>query len=204
MPKARRIRVTLERVEGRTAWIIRADGESVGMLEAELVASTVHLSLVVAEEWRRRGIAKAAVGQFLGLGVWGDATTLRLAVDVGDPAGAGLARATGFSLTSQDAAGRSVWERPTPRPRVERDDPRRFLRADGRIDRYPVNAAERRALLEWVVVRILSPGEVLPEAALNERLSEYTDDVAALRRHLVDHDLVERTRSGSEYALAED
>jgi hypothetical protein len=42
---------------------------------------------------------------------------------------------------------------------------------------------------------------VLSEKELNERLEPFSSDVAVLRRHLVDHGLVERTRSGSEYAL---
>lgn len=78
--------------------------------------------------------------------------------------------------------------------------PQRFLDGDGRIDRYPQRAGERGELLAWVAARAVQPGEVLAEAEVNERLAEFTDDVAVLRRHLVDHGLLERTRSGSEYA----
>lgn len=84
------------------------------------------------------------------------------------------------------------------RPKVEGVD--RFLRSDGRIDRYPSNHRERGALLRHVAERALRQGEVLDEKELGERLSAFTDDVAVLRRYLVDHDLLERTRSGSEYA----
>lgn len=84
-----------------------------------------------------------------------------------------------------------------PRP----TGPERFLDADGPIDRYPVRAAERRELLIWIAEHALRAGEVLDERALNERLARYADDVAALRRYLVDNDIVERTRSGSQYAL---
>lgn len=80
--------------------------------------------------------------------------------------------------------------------------PERFLRADGRIDRYPTGANERRALLDWVAVRVLQPDEVLTERELNDRLRAFADDVAALRRHLVDASILERTRSGSEYSRA--
>jgi hypothetical protein len=75
----------------------------------------------------------------------------------------------------------------------------RFLR-DGRIDRYPAAAGERRELLEWVVTEAFPEDEELDEPAVNERLERFTDDVAVLRRYLVDHELLERTPSGSTYA----
>lgn len=75
----------------------------------------------------------------------------------------------------------------------------RFLR-DGRIDQYPASAGERRELLEWVALESFAPGDELSEADVNERLSRFTDDVAVLRRYLVDHELLERTPSGSSYA----
>ncbi|QKJ21194.1 DUF2087 domain-containing protein [Microbacterium hominis] len=42
--------------------------------------------------------------------------------------------------------------------------------------------------------------DVLTERELDERLASVTDDVALIRRHLVDHRELERTRSGSEHA----
>ncbi|MEW2012895.1 MULTISPECIES: DUF2087 domain-containing protein [Microbacterium] len=80
----------------------------------------------------------------------------------------------------------------------------RYLSREGRLTGYPSNTDERRELLTLLAARILAPGEVLDERGINERLEAVTDDVAALRRHLVDHDLVERTRSGTEYALVVD
>lgn len=87
-----------------------------------------------------------------------------------------------------------------PVPRATGVD--RFLDGDGRIDRYPANADERRRLLEWVVERALPREVVLTEREVGERLEPYAPggDVAVLRRYLVDHELLERTRSGSEYA----
>lgn len=78
----------------------------------------------------------------------------------------------------------------------------RFLR-DGAIDTYPANQAERRELLEWVVGRAIRPGEVLDEREIGERLRPFHEDVAVLRRYLVDAGLLERTRSGTAYALPE-
>lgn len=77
----------------------------------------------------------------------------------------------------------------------------RFLSADGRIDRYPSGQSDREELLRWVAARVLSAGEVVGEREVTDRLARFSGDPAALRRHLVDSGLLERTRSGSEYAL---
>lgn len=79
----------------------------------------------------------------------------------------------------------------------------RFLTPDGRIRSYPANPGERAELLGLVAARTLAPGDVVSEAEFNERISFFTTDAAVLRRYLVDHGFVERTRSGSAYALVE-
>ncbi|MBB4071967.1 DUF2087 domain-containing protein [Canibacter oris] len=75
---------------------------------------------------------------------------------------------------------------------------------EGRIHRYPMNPAERRELLQWVARQVLKPGEVINEAEINHRLRQFDDDFPALRRYLIDFELVERTRTGTEYALVTD
>ncbi|MDT0180875.1 DUF2087 domain-containing protein [Microbacterium oleivorans] len=99
------------------------------------------------------------------------------------------------------AFARTLAETPAaPRPTgVER-----FLSPDGRLSGYPARAEERRRLLALIAGRILRPGEVVDEQTVNERLAAISDDVAVLRRYLVDHELVERTRSGTEYAVVAD
>lgn len=77
----------------------------------------------------------------------------------------------------------------------------RFLRKDGRIDRYPARQAPRRMLLEWVAGRVLAPGEALDERSFNARLAGFADDHVMLRRYLVDAGLVERAPDGSAYFL---
>ncbi|NUP58650.1 MAG: DUF2087 domain-containing protein [Pseudarthrobacter sp.] len=78
----------------------------------------------------------------------------------------------------------------------------RFLRL-GRIERYPANVAERRDLLARIAGEAIAPGERLSERQVNERLLNYTDDVVLLRRYMVDFGLLERTASGSSYALGQ-
>ncbi|WP_169582580.1 MULTISPECIES: DUF2087 domain-containing protein [Microbacterium] len=78
----------------------------------------------------------------------------------------------------------------------------RFLDRDGRIIRWPVRFDDLLELLQWVAARALEPSAAYTEAEINERLAAFTDDVALLRRHLVDAGVVARTPSGSEYRLA--
>jgi hypothetical protein len=74
----------------------------------------------------------------------------------------------------------------------------RFMRL-GRIERYPANLEERRALLVWIASEAIRPGEDLTERQVNERLLSYTDDVVLLRRYMIDFGVLERTPSGSSY-----
>ena len=101
------------------------------------------------------------------------------------------------ALEFDDAAVRALLaESPPAKP----SGPQRFLTADGRIDRYPAQQGDRDELLRWIADRAFRAGEVLTEKQTNERLEPFTGDVAVLRRYLVDAALLERTRSGSEYA----
>lgn len=121
-----------------------------------------------------------------------------------------LARLADIGLVIQRADGAWVFDEAFVRsilnenPPVRRTGVDRFLDKDGRIDRYPVQHGDRRELLAWVAGRAFSSGELLSEAEVNERLEPFAPrgDVAVLRRYLVDHELLERTASGSEYALA--
>lgn len=73
---------------------------------------------------------------------------------------------------------------------------------DGKqIRQYPSNLEERGQLLAKIAHEVFQPGEALSERKMNERLLPYSEDVAVLRRYLVDYDLVERRSDGSEYAL---
>lgn len=79
--------------------------------------------------------------------------------------------------------------------------PERFLTPDGRLMGYPSKTPDRLELLQLIGPRVLGPDEDVPEAAFNERLEQITDDVATLRRYLVDAEVVERRPDGSGYRL---
>jgi hypothetical protein len=82
----------------------------------------------------------------------------------------------------------------------KREGVERFL--DGqRIRQYPANLKERGELLAWVARTVFDSDEILTEREVNARLRHYSEDVAALRRYLVDYQLVERRADGTEYAL---
>jgi hypothetical protein len=75
------------------------------------------------------------------------------------------------------------------------DDRERVLRAfvrDGRLTAIPMRAGKRRVLLEEIV-QDFEPGRRYPEREVNEILSRWHPDVAALRRYLVDTCLLTRT-----------
>jgi hypothetical protein len=109
----------------------------------------------------------------------------------------------GSGLVADDDVDPEVFRRlleATATPKREGID--RFL--DGkRISQYPADLTTRAQLLAWVARDALAPGETLTEREVNERLLPYAEDVAVLRRHLVDLAFVERRPDGAEYALAE-
>lgn len=77
----------------------------------------------------------------------------------------------------------------------------RFIK-DGKLDRYPTHNEERREVLAWIAHRAIHPDEELSEAQLNERLKVFSRDYVTLRRYLVDFEILQRTPSGSSYALS--
>jgi hypothetical protein len=61
----------------------------------------------------------------------------------------------------------------------------------GRITQIPMRASQRAVLVEYLASRF-EPGVEYGEPEVNERLLEFHDDYAALRRYLVDADLLHR------------
>lgn len=77
----------------------------------------------------------------------------------------------------------------------------RFMDGD-RIVQFPSNLSDRVELLRNIAGRVLHGGEEISETEINSRLRRHSDDVAVLRRYLVDFGLVERNRDGTAYCLA--
>jgi hypothetical protein len=72
---------------------------------------------------------------------------------------------------------------------------RPFVR-DGRITALPAKRSVRMLLLDEVA-QAFEPGRRYDEAAVNEILKALSDDHAALRRYLVDEELMSRTPDGT-------
>jgi hypothetical protein len=90
----------------------------------------------------------------------------------------------------------------TPAP-VSDASARRFLvRGEDTIDRYPRRQDDRRMLLRWIAERTFTTDDEYTESEVNGMLSRYSDDVAVLRRHLVDVGLLERFPDGTGYRRA--
>ncbi|KRF30947.1 DUF2087 domain-containing protein [Yonghaparkia sp. Soil809] len=75
----------------------------------------------------------------------------------------------------------------------------RFVR-DGRIEHGPSGASDRAEVMAWAADRAVGVAELADEATVTERLAAIFEDPAALRRYLVDADLIEWRRDGSQYA----
>ena len=75
----------------------------------------------------------------------------------------------------------------------------RWLRADGRIDRWPTRAEDRLELLSWIAERLLGADEVLAEKPFTLKLFAFTTDPNTLRRALVDAGLIDRNPDGTDY-----
>ncbi|MEO3744317.1 DUF2087 domain-containing protein [Plantactinospora sp. B5E13] len=104
----------------------------------------------------------------------------------------------GRTVAVVDAFRAAVRARPSAPPDPAELDPdrataavlRTFVR-DGRISQLPAARGKRRLLLEHLVT-IFEPGVRYPEAEVNTLLRAWHDDHAALRRYLVDEDLLTR------------
>jgi hypothetical protein len=64
----------------------------------------------------------------------------------------------------------------------------------GRLNRLPARRKKRLVVLRWLADQF-RPAERYPETTINDILSRHGEDVATLRRYLVDEELMQR-RSG--------
>ncbi len=75
------------------------------------------------------------------------------------------------------------------------DDPvlDNFRDVAGRLVSIPVQRKKRLAILKWLV-EDFQPGRLYPETEVNRVISRRHPDFAALRRYLVDEELMQRRR----------
>ncbi len=73
-----------------------------------------------------------------------------------------------------------------------------FVDPDGRIRSFPSQEKKYLVLLRYVL-KAFEPGLRYPEKQVNFMLSRYHDDVAALRRSLVDYGMMAREGGGGKY-----
>ena len=93
-----------------------------------------------------------------------------------------------FRLATMSAA-------PSPEPHAA-DEEAKVLRScfrEGRLVRIPVKRAQRAIVLDRLAQEF-EPGARYPERQVNARLRRFHDDVAALRRYLVDEGLLDRDK----------
>jgi hypothetical protein len=104
----------------------------------------------------------------------------------------GLVLAARAVATREPRAGRDDGApQATPEEKVRRT----FLR-DGRLTRIPTQRSKRLVILDFLAQEF-EPGHRYPEREVNRRLRAYHEDVASLRRYLVDEGFLER--EGGEY-----
>jgi len=112
---------------------------------------------------------------------------------------AGLVHRDGHDLALRTErfgeAARSAAASAPPVPRLSADPAedavlRTFLR-DGRLVSIPAQHSKRRVVLEHLV-HVFEPGVRYPEREVNALLAAWHPDVAALRRYLVDEELLTR------------
>lgn len=73
-----------------------------------------------------------------------------------------------------------------------------FCEKNGRIRQFPAQQKKYEAILRYVV-QDFQPGTRYSEKHVNEILSRFSDDVASLRRGLIEYKLMGREGGGGEY-----
>lgn len=101
---------------------------------------------------------------------------------VSDGTGGGPARPAGAPDPAAQPARWATRVGPAEREAVLRA----FLDADGRLVRIPAKHTKRLVVLDLLAQEFV-PGERYPETEVNNRLRRFHDDVAALRRYLVEN-----------------
>ncbi len=73
-----------------------------------------------------------------------------------------------------------------------------YLNADGSIRQLPMQAAKLQIILNHLV-QAFSVGVIYSEKEVNQIIRRYNEDVAGLRRDLIDRGMLQRKSDGSQY-----
>ena len=104
-----------------------------------------------------------------------------------------------FSTRIERDVFRAALAAAPPPPRPTGVD--RFF-VDGRLATYPSRVADRDEVHAHIAERLLTHGETLSEREVNDRLADIVDDVAAMRRYLINTGVLRRERDGTGYSRA--
>lgn len=74
-----------------------------------------------------------------------------------------------------------------------------YLNADGSIREIPINQAPKLQVILDYLLQFFSTGVIYTEREVNTILRRYHEDVAGLRRDLIDAGMLERKSDGSQY-----
>jgi len=112
----------------------------------------------------------------------------------------------------KEAARRVAADRPQPRPEelgatADQAQVLRNFLVDGKLSHIPATRSKRLVVLDFLAGQF-EPGRVYPEAQVNYVLGRFHPDYAALRRYLVEEELLERRegfywRTGGTFDLDE-
>jgi len=159
------------------------------------------LRLLALAELVRCGKDGASLGELsyrldLPLAKVGDACARLVAIGVATGSGNGFYRARLEGLREAAAA----IDRAQPIAGLLAEYPQlRGNFAHGRLTTMPPTLSDRYDLLGELLSRFLALDGLYDEDQINTRLAEVTDDVAAVRRMLVDTGWLERDRAGTTY-----
>jgi len=170
--------------------------------------TSIQLVRLLAEEDRRKVVAALVL-------MGGPATApeiaeraelnLRVVVDALDRLASGRLvsqSADSFALEADAFQQAARAEAPTPAPSVHGDQPHDVARVldtafrDGKLVQWPAKRTKRLVVLDYLAQQF-DIGKRYTEPEVNARLAPFNDDVATMRRYLVDEQFLDR--SSGEY-----
>lgn len=120
-----------------------------------------------------------------------DRLTAAGVIEASDPDGRFVARVDDLAAAARELAKAGAAQPSREPPVTPEEKVRRAFFKDGRLVSIPAQRTKRLVVLD-VLAQEFEPGQRYPEREVNRRLKGWNDDVAALRRYLVDEGFMER------------